>query len=69
MMLKKLCLAAAMAAVAAGSWAGDLMLNGSTTVLPVAQKATEVFAKTNPEVTANARHLLQATLPGFTNHR
>lgn len=23
----------------------------------------------SPKITANARHLLQATLPGFTNHR
>lgn len=30
-----------------------------------AQASTKVPAK----CTANARHLLQATLPGFTNHR
>lgn len=72
MMLKKLCLAAAMAAVAAGSWAGDLMLNGSTTVLPVAQKATEVFAKTNPEVHialsgGGSGNGVKALIDGLTN--
>lgn len=49
-MFKKLCLAAAMFASATASFAGDLVINGSTTVLPVVQKATEAFAKTNPEV-------------------
>ena len=72
MMLKKLCLAAAMAAVAAGSWAGDLMLNGSTTVLPVAQKATEVFAKTNPEAHialsgGGSGNGVKALIDGLTN--
>ena len=45
-MFKKLCLTAAMVAAAATSFAGDLVINGSTTVLPVVQKATEAFAKT-----------------------
>ena len=49
-MFKKLCLTAAMVAAAAASFAGDLVINGSTTVLPVVQKATEAFAKTNPDV-------------------
>ena len=49
-MFKKLCLTAAMVAAAATSFAGDLVINGSTTVLPVVQKATEAFAKTNPDV-------------------
>ena len=39
-----------MAACATASFAGDLVINGSTTVLPVVQKATEAFAKTYPEV-------------------
>ncbi len=31
-------------------WAGTININGSTTVLPIAQKVTEAFMKENPEV-------------------
>ena len=56
-MFKKLCLTAAMVAAAATSFAGDLVINGSTTVLPVVQKATEAFAKTNPDVHLSLIHI------------
>ena len=49
-MFKKLCVAAAMMTVAASSFAGELVINGSTTVLPIVQKATEAFSKENPSV-------------------
>ncbi len=49
-MFKKLCVAAAMMTVAASSFAGELVINGSTTVLPIVQKATEAFSKENPQV-------------------
>jgi phosphate transport system substrate-binding protein len=32
------------------AWAGRLVIKGSTTVLPVAQKAVEAYMKANPEV-------------------
>lgn len=60
-MFKKLCLTAAMVAAAATSFAGDLVINGSTTVLPVVQKATEAFAKTNPDVQSPFRVAAPAT--------
>ena len=47
-MFKKLCVAAAMMTVAASSFAGELVINGSTTVLPIVQKATEAFSKEIP---------------------
>jgi phosphate transport system substrate-binding protein len=31
-------------------WAGDLVINGSTTVLPIAQKVAEAYMKENPDV-------------------
>ena len=31
-------------------WGGDIVINGSTTVLPIAQKVAEVYMKENPEV-------------------
>jgi phosphate transport system substrate-binding protein len=31
-------------------WAGNLVIKGSTTVLPIAQKAAEVYMKQNPDV-------------------
>lgn len=31
-------------------WAGNLVINGSTTVLPIAQKVAEAYMKENPEV-------------------
>lgn len=71
-MFKKLCLAAAMTAVAAASFAGDLVINGSTTVLPVVQKATEAFAKTNPNVHialsgGGSGNGVKALIDGLTN--
>lgn len=53
MFFKKLCAAAAMMTVAASSFAGDLVINGSTTVLPIVQKATEAFTKENPQVSVS----------------
>jgi phosphate transport system substrate-binding protein len=32
------------------AWAGNLVINGSTTVLPIAQKVAEAYMKANPEV-------------------
>ena len=49
-MFKKLCVAAAMMTVAASSFAGELVINGSTTVLPIVQKATEAFSQEHPDV-------------------
>ncbi len=34
----------------ASVWAGNIVINGSTTVLPIAQKAVEAYMKKNPEV-------------------
>ncbi len=31
-------------------WAGNLVINGSTTVLPIAQKVAEAYMKANPDV-------------------
>jgi len=31
-------------------WAGNIVIKGSTTVLPIAQKVAEVYMKTNPDV-------------------
>lgn len=33
------------------AWAGTITINGSTTVLPIAQKAAEAFMKEHPDVT------------------
>ena len=38
------------ALAAAPVWAGNIMIKGSTTVLPIAQKVAEVYMKENPEV-------------------
>jgi len=35
----------------AAAWAADLTINGSTTVLPIAQKCVEAFMKANPGTT------------------
>ena len=32
------------------AWAGDLVIKGSTTVLPIAQKTAEAYMKANPDV-------------------
>lgn len=40
----------AMCFMAAPSWAGDVVIKGSTTVLPVAQKCAEEFMEQHPEV-------------------
>ena len=44
MMAVVLCLAAPVA------WAGNLVIKGSTTVLPIAQKVAEAYMKQNPDV-------------------
>ena len=33
------------------AWAGNLVIKGSTTVLPIAQKVAEAYMKANPDVT------------------
>lgn len=35
---------------ATGVWAGNIVIKGSTTVLPIAQKVAEVYMKQNPDV-------------------
>ena len=37
-------------AAAPVAWAGDLVIKGSTTVLPIAQKTAEAYMKANPDV-------------------
>ena len=37
-MIKNICVAAAAAVMATSSFAGELVINGSTTVLPIVQK-------------------------------
>ena len=44
MLMGALCLAAGTA------WAGNIVIKGSTTVLPIAQKVSEVYMKENPDV-------------------
>ena len=61
-----------MTACATASFAGDLVINGSTTVLPVVQKATEAFAKTYPEVHialsgGGSGNGVKALIDGLTN--
>jgi phosphate transport system substrate-binding protein len=48
MKTKALLVLAAMVLSAATAFAGDLKINGSTTVLPIAQKAAEAYMKENP---------------------
>ena len=71
-MFKKLCVAAAMMTVAASSFAGDLVINGSTTVLPIVQKAAESFAKENSAVHISlsgggSGNGVKALIDGLTN--
>lgn len=40
----------AMMVSATVSWAGDITINGSTTVLPIAEKAVEAYMKEHPDV-------------------
>ncbi len=49
-MIKNICVAAAAAVMATSSFAGELVINGSTTVLPIVQKAAEAFSQENPSV-------------------
>ena len=37
--------------VTTGAWAGNLVIKGSTTVLPIAQKVAEAYMKENPDTT------------------
>ena len=39
-----------LAAVCNGAWAGSININGSTTVLPIAQKVAEAYMKEHPDV-------------------
>jgi len=43
-------LACALALTAGAAWAGNIVIKGSTTVLPVAQKVAEAYMKLKPEV-------------------
>ena len=40
----------AMALAGAMAWAGNIVIKGSTTVLPIAQKTAEAYMKQNPDV-------------------
>ncbi len=52
MRIKKLLLVAFMVvAFAATSWATEITVKGSTTVLPIMQKAVEAYMKANPSIT------------------
>jgi len=48
----RMCMAliAACCLMAGTAWAGNIVIKGSTTVLPIAQKVSEVYMKENPEV-------------------
>jgi phosphate transport system substrate-binding protein len=53
MRIKGIAIAACLAAglfAANMSWAGNIVIKGSTTVLPIAQKVAEVYMKQNPDV-------------------
>jgi phosphate transport system substrate-binding protein len=43
-------LIAAFCLMAGTAWAGNIVIKGSTTVLPIAQKVSEVYMKQNPDV-------------------
>jgi phosphate transport system substrate-binding protein len=45
-----LAVAIAFLLTAPAAWAGRLVINGSTTVLPIAQKCVEAFSKENPDI-------------------
>jgi phosphate transport system substrate-binding protein len=48
-LVSALCAGALLLAFSSFSFAADLRIDGSTTVLPIAQKAAEVFMKKNPD--------------------
>jgi phosphate transport system substrate-binding protein len=48
--LKAVIVLASVLCLAAGAWAENLEIKGSTTVLPIAQKAAEAFMKVHPDV-------------------
>jgi len=43
-------LIAAFCLLAGTAWAGNIVIKGSTTVLPIAQKVSEVYMKENPDI-------------------
>ena len=43
-------LALALCFTASAVWAGKIVIKGSTTVLPIAQKVAEAYMKQNPDV-------------------
>lgn len=49
-MISMLSLAVVFIFTAGTLWAGQLVIKGSTTVLPIAQKAVEAFMKENPDI-------------------
>jgi phosphate transport system substrate-binding protein len=53
--MKKILIALVALNMAAPLFAGKIVLEGSTTVLPIAQKAAEVFMKNNPDADLSVR--------------
>ena len=53
--MKKILIALVALGMAAPLFAGKIVLEGSTTVLPIAQKAAEVFMKNNPDADLSVR--------------
>lgn len=47
---KILCMLALLCMVSNIAWAGNIVIKGSTTVLPIAQKVAEAYMKQNPDV-------------------
>jgi ABC-type phosphate transport system substrate-binding protein len=48
-------------------WAGNIVIKGSTTVLPIAQKVAEIYMKVNPEVRSESGRNLYESKPGSEN--
>lgn len=53
--MKKILIAFVVLGMASPLFAGKIVLEGSTTVLPIAQKAAEVFMKNNPDADLSVR--------------
>lgn len=48
--IKMICLIGVLCLTANFAWAGNIVIKGSTTVLPIAQKVAEAYMKQNPDV-------------------
>lgn len=72
-MIKQLCVAAVAAVIASTSaYAGNVVVNGSTTVLPIVQKALDVFPKAHQDITISlsgggSGNGIKALVDGLTN--